>query len=57
MGFRLAFSPLLISGQVYRESATEPVVSCSIPGQIKSKTIKIGFYSFPAWRLSIKGTV
>ena len=46
-----------ISGRVDRASATEAVDSGSIPGRIKSKTIKIGIYSFPAWRSALKETV
>ena len=36
-----------------RASATETVDSSSIPGQVKLKTLKIGIYSFPAWRSAI----
>ena len=52
--FLLFFS---ISGRVDRASATEAVDTGSIPGRVKPKTIKIGIYSFPAWRSAIKGTV
>ena len=37
-----------ISGRVDRASATEAVDSSSIPGQVKTKTIKIGIHSFLA---------
>ena len=37
-----------ISGRVDRASATEMVDTGSIPGRVKSKTIKIGIHSFPA---------
>ena len=37
-----------ICGQVDRASATEAVDSGSIPGRVKTKTIKIGIHSFPA---------
>ena len=40
-----------------RASTTEAVDSGSIPGRVKPKTIKIGSYSFPAWRLATKETV
>ena len=46
-----------ISGHVDRASATETVDSGSIPGRVKSKTIKIGIHSFPAGRSAIKETV
>ena len=45
----------LVGGRVNRASVTETVDSGSIPGRVKSKTIKIGICSFPAWRLPIKG--
>ena len=37
-----------ISGRVNRASATETVDTGSIPGRVKSTTIKIGIHSFPA---------
>ena len=37
-----------ISGRVDRASVTEAVDSSSIPGRVKTKTIKIGIHSFPA---------
>ena len=47
-----------ISGRVDRASVTEQVnYSSSIPGRVKTKTIKIGIHSFPAWRSALKGIV
>ena len=37
-----------ISRRVDRASVTEAVDSDSIPGRVKTKTIKIGIHSFPA---------
>ena len=42
-----------ISGRVDKASATKAVDSDSNPGWVKSKTIKIGIHSFPAWRLAM----
>ena len=41
--------------QVDRASATETVDISTIPGRIKSKTIKIGIHSFPASPSALKG--
>ena len=40
-----------------RASAAETVDLGLIPGRVKSKTLKIGIHSFPAWRSAIKATV
>ena len=40
-----------------RASTTETVDTDSIPGWVKSKTVKIGIHSFPVRRLAVKGTV
>ena len=40
--------PISADSRVDRASATEAVDSSSIPGRVKSKTIKIGIHSFPA---------
>ena len=45
-----------ISGQLDRASITETVDMGSIPGRSKQKTVKLGIYSFSAWRSAIKGT-
>ena len=37
-----------IRGRKYKAAATETVVPGSIPGRIKSKTVKIGIHSFLA---------
>ena len=50
-------SVLPICGLVDRASATEAVDSGSIPGRVKSKTMKFGIHSFPVWRSAVKGTV
>ena len=39
---------IVFSGQVNRVSASETVKPGSIPSPVKSKTIKIGIYSFLA---------
>ena len=45
-----------ISGRIDRASATETGNSGTITGRVKTKTIKIGIHSFPAWRSAINGT-
>ena len=43
-----------ISGRVDGASVTEAVDSSSIPGRVKTKTTKIGIYSFSCLTFSIK---
>ena len=38
-----------------RESAFGAADLGSNPGLVKAKTLKIGIYSFPVWRLAVKG--
>ena len=41
--------------QTDRESAVGAADSGSNPGRVKAKTLKIGIYSFPVWRLAVNG--
>ena len=41
--------------QMDRVSAFGAADSGSNPGLVKAKTLKIGIYSFPVWRLAVKG--